>query len=325
MIVPRYWAESRLRHRDRTRQVTIRRFGWSDASQADAETHAEARARAALDRVLAGEALPRREPKVPYNGAEGVPIREEIVDRQGDAIVTRNAYGARCLNVPDILFADVDFPDGPPARLACGVPLALLIGAIAAGIASGRAWVGVVLAIAAVFLGFGLATTLHRLAQALRGGPEAVARARIARFLESRPDWSLRLYRTPAGLRLLAMHRPFAPDDPEVAECFTALGVDPVYVVMCERQKCFRARVSAKPWRIGIDDHICPRRGAWPVAPHWEAPRAAWVARYEAAAQGHAACRFVETLGSLMTHSATRRVQAWHDALCRAESGLPIA
>src|SRR5699024_5859258 len=122
-------------------------------------------------------------------------------------------------------------------------------------------------------------------------------RARIARFLESHPDWSLRLYRTPAGLRLLAMHRPFAPDDPEVAECFAALGVDPAYARMCLRQRCFRARVSAKPWRIGIDDHIQPRRGAWPVAPEWEAPRAAWVARYEEAAQGYAACRFVETLG----------------------------
>ena len=57
---------------------------------------AEARALAALQRLVDGERLPRRKPKIGHNGAEGVPIREEIVDRHGDAVVTRNAYGARC-------------------------------------------------------------------------------------------------------------------------------------------------------------------------------------------------------------------------------------
>ena len=31
---------------------------------------------------------------------------------------------------------------------------------------------------------------------------------------------------------------------------------------MCRRQGCFRARLSAKPWRIGIRDRL--RRRAWP-------------------------------------------------------------
>ena len=34
MIVPQYWAEARTRHRDRNRQVTVRRFGWSDVRYA---------------------------------------------------------------------------------------------------------------------------------------------------------------------------------------------------------------------------------------------------------------------------------------------------
>jgi len=36
-----------------------------------------------------------------------VPIREEIVSRHGDTIITRNSYGARCLNTPNALFADI--------------------------------------------------------------------------------------------------------------------------------------------------------------------------------------------------------------------------
>jgi hypothetical protein len=63
---------------------------------------------------MAGRPLIPREPKVPYNGAVGVPIREEILARYGAAVITRNSHGARCLNTPDILFADVDATAGMP-------------------------------------------------------------------------------------------------------------------------------------------------------------------------------------------------------------------
>ncbi|MEQ1893799.1 MAG: hypothetical protein ABL998_14750, partial [Planctomycetota bacterium] len=34
--------------------------------------------------------------------AEGVPIREEIVSEHDAAVITRNGYGARCLNTPNV-------------------------------------------------------------------------------------------------------------------------------------------------------------------------------------------------------------------------------
>jgi hypothetical protein len=114
MIVPQYWAEARIREIIHERQVTVRRFGWSDLSVEDAQRHAEARAREAMNRIESGEPLPRREPKVPYNGAEGVPIREEIVARHGDVIIM-----------------DIDFPQGPSARgcfLLFLAPLVLALG-----------------------------------------------------------------------------------------------------------------------------------------------------------------------------------------------------
>lgn len=89
MIVPSYWAEATLKHRDHKRQVSVRRFGWSDTSQADAQALADARAREALERLQAGESLVRREPRIAYNGAQGVPIREEILAREGDAPLRR--------------------------------------------------------------------------------------------------------------------------------------------------------------------------------------------------------------------------------------------
>ena len=44
MIVPTYWAEARVQQRAGDRQVTVRRFGWSDAGQDDAQAMADARA-----------------------------------------------------------------------------------------------------------------------------------------------------------------------------------------------------------------------------------------------------------------------------------------
>ncbi len=325
MIVPQHWAEARLRHRKAGRQVTVRRFGWSDESEAAAQAMADMRAHDALQALVAGAPLARREPRVAYNGADGVPIREEVLARHDDVVITRNAYGARCLNTPNVLFADVDLPLRPRPGL---VVLAAggLLGFSAAGAWWAASWqlllFGMIGAIA-------LAAPLARLAHWLRalrvGGPQALAQQRIERFSARHPDWHLRVYRTPAGFRVLALHQLFAPSDPEVEACFGALAVDSLYARMCRNQQCFRARLTAKPWRIGIRQHLRPRPGVWPVKAARRPARDAWIADYERGAEGHAACHFVTRLGSSTTHPVARAVQALHDAACRADSSLPLA
>ncbi len=324
MIVPKYWAESHIRDKVRGRMTTIRRFGWSDESREDAQAVADKRAREAFDRIAAGETLVAREPKVPYNGAEGVPIREEIVDKHDDTVVTRNSYGARCLNTPDVLFADIDFETDVGTRLFCGMILLLILGAVSLGIATGLWQLAAVGVGASFLLGPLLAAILHRLKILLAGGHEGRARKRIERFLASHPDWHVRLYRTPAGYRALALHRTFDPREEEALEFFRALGTDKVYVTMCRKQNCFRARLSPKPWRIGIAEHLRPNPGVWPVRPEYVPTRNAWIERYEQAARDFAACRFVDTFGSGKIHQKARAVQRLHDDLCKAQSGLPI-
>ncbi|MDR3299937.1 MAG: hypothetical protein LBU43_08040, partial [Candidatus Accumulibacter sp.] len=375
MIIPLFWAESRLQHREhglqKQRQITLRRFGWSDESQDAAQAHADERVKEAMARVLCGEDLLRREPKVAYNGAEGVPIREEIVDRQGEAIITRNGYGARCLNTPNALFVDVDYPTSLPgiftsvmflaAFSACLYAFLVLLGECV-NIAQSMAWefaavlpamiaatavfglfiwahvklgkrysksmnrflsitrtvlflimLSVVVGVCIVILLAGtdmLADLFHlqpncnlqsdcqkekldglrglgilmgsvflagvmtvmigalifRLWKGLRNETKS-ALAKIRRFAQLHSDWNFRIYRTPMGLRVLVTHRPFNPSEPEVEQCFKAFDSDRMYQLMCLKQQCFRARVSAKPWRIGISDHMKPRPGTWPVAP----------------------------------------------------------
>ena len=44
MIVPRYWAEERVRDRVNGKQITVRRFGWSNSGEEEAKAGAQARA-----------------------------------------------------------------------------------------------------------------------------------------------------------------------------------------------------------------------------------------------------------------------------------------
>ncbi len=269
MIVPLYWAEGRARNRSGGKQVTVRRWGWSDLSQDDAQRHADGRAQADLQRLLAGEKVRKREFRVAYNGADGVPIREEIVSRHGDTLVTRNGYGALCINTPDVLFADIDFPEQPSK------------------------------------------------------GDESAARGRIARYIDAHRDWNARVYLTPKGLRVLVLQRLFIPASALVQEFFQALGTDPLYVRMCVKQFCFRARVSPKPWRVGIDRHFSP--AVWPVNDDRKTGRDRWIAAYNRASADHASCRYLETLGRGSVEPDADAVRILHDDLSRALVDLPLA
>lgn len=326
MIVPEHWAEAREQARHDGRIVTVRRYGWSDDSVEAAQAHAQSRAREALDAILRGEKLPRRELRTNY-GIEGVPIREQVVARLGEVVVTRNSYGALCLNTPDVLFVDVDL-DVRPSGLV--LPLRTLAAvAVIAFIAGVLAWhwaVAMALAMVAVFA-LNLWQTRRRQALFDRdGGAEGRSMARIEAFSKAHPDWHLRLYRTPAGVRLLAMHRGFDPREDEVARMFAALHADRLYSVMCKVQHCFRARLTAKPWRIGIRERIRPPVAAWSAEQALLPERLAWIADYEQRAKGHAACRYLRSLGdTARIDPKAEQVRALHDELSGATSGLPLA
>lgn len=328
MIVPQFWAEARVvRHRARGQsQIVVRRFGWSDISQQDAQDFAEARAQDALQRIIEGNGkLPRLELKRAYNGAVGVPIREEILQRHGDAVITRNIYGAHCLNTPDVFFADIDFDEGPSRGFFLGTLIVFATLAIGIAIGLGSWGKGLALCFGALVAGTLFTHLLHRSSLVLRGGAKAVAHRRIKSFLRRNPEWSLRLYRTPAGFRLLALHRLFDPSAPETIKAFRELGVDRVYAQMCQNQRCFRARVSPKPWRVGISHHLKPRAGTWPVKPELHAKRQEWILAYEAAAATFASCRFVADLGSGSRDPKAQSISELHDRLSQAQSTREIA
>jgi len=281
---------------------------------------AEARVNEALQRVIRGEQLVRHESSLGYSGV-GLPIREEILEAVGRAVVTRNSYGARCLNTPDVLFADVD-AEPPPAPWLLGVALMVALGAAGAAFIGGSAAVAAVVFVVAFAIS--LVVMLVGWERLRKSGRVRAGRDRIARFVAAHPGWAVRIYQTPSGLRAMATHRPFASVDPEVRTFFDAIGVDEVYAQMCANQQCFRARLTPKPWRIGIK-HITPR-SAWPVPADKRPAREAWIAHYEAASRGYAACRFLEAVGSGTVHIDIEPIRRFHDDTCRAlDERLPIA
>lgn len=326
MIVANHWAGARRQHGRGRKKVTVRRWGWSDTSEAEAQAMADARADEALAQVLQDRSTPRRERKVAYNGAAGLPIREEVLARHGDTVITRNAYGAHCLNTPDVLFADVDFATGASWKQHAAAAALLVVAVLLPARWVLGGW-GLAAGILALLLFTSpLAKLLQRLEQALQGGPQARAMAGLEAFVQNHPTWAVRVYRTPAGLRLLATQGPVAPLSAEAQAFFAAVGADPLYVRMCANQRCFRARLTGKPWRMGIDQHMRPRPGVWPVQPERLPQREEWVRHYEQRAAQYAACRWLASVGSGAQHVAVLPVVELHDRLSGAlEPTRPLA
>ncbi len=322
MIVPSYWSEAKRSIKlPSGQQRSLRRFGWSDLSERDALQLAEQRLEAAIQEAIAGNPVETRDRKVPYNGSDGVPIREEIVERFGDHLITRNSYGALCLNTPDVLFADIDAADQVPKPHSC---LAfLLLAALGAGAAALlQHWLPLLIA-AVLYIAWTNLEKSHLKQLESKVGDRL--KERLREYGLQHPESRLRLYQTPAGYRILAMHQEFNPTDESTQKLLEQFGSDKLYVTMCRRQACFRARVSPKPWRVGLGEHMKPRPGVWPIRPERMPDREAWVLRYIKACQGYASCRFIEEFGQGRSCRRALEVKKIHDQLCHSDSGEPIA
>jgi hypothetical protein len=324
MIVPEYWAEAKERVVVNNKARTYKRFGWSDVSSDDALDNARERVAEAAAQARRGESVRLVDHKLAYNGAEGLPIREEIIERHGDAVVTRNSYGALCLNTPDVLFADVDVPQERYANYGWGVlGVFLAAGILAALYFEEMMWIVGAIVMAIIFAA-PIGRLIYSLTAGLRIDPFDTALAKIEAYAQKHSSWVMRIYRTPRGYRVLVMHQTFAPDSQEAQQFMKAIGGDPLYAVMCRNQNCFRARVSPKPWRVGIE-HIRPRPGVWPIKTERMADRRRWVQRYDDNASAYASCRFIKSLGQGRNARPCESVRIVHDRKCKADSSLPLA
>ena len=136
----------------------------------------------------------------------------------------------------------------------------------------------------------------------------------------------VRLYETHSGVRAIVTGQHFDPKDAATQKLLRRFNADRLYSHLCRRQGCFRARLTPKPWRIGIDQRIRPPVAAWSAEQANLPERLAWIAGYEQRSRGHAACCYLGSLGdTARIDPKAEHVCALHDAMARADSDLPLA
>jgi hypothetical protein len=210
LLIPKHWSSVDGDATDPGgKRYALRIWGWSVSSLTEAADVARRRLADASARIRAG-ALDR---EAYFYGK--APLREEIigaVGKDGEAIVTRNRYGALVLNTSRVPFIDVDTPEN--------------------GSGGGGGFFG-------LFGGKKAAPS----DPALDG-----IRAACGRF----PQTTFRIYRTAAGFRLLATDLLLDPTSREGQDLLSTFAADPFFVKLCKLQASFRARLTPKPWRCGL-------------------------------------------------------------------------
>lgn len=151
---------------------------------------------------------------------------------------------------------------------------------------------------------------------------EADLLAQARTWVDQYPGWGWRLYRTRAGVRLLATHQPIGSAEPICGVAFKFFKADWLYQKLCVNQKCFRARLTPKPWRCGV---VKPEvRWPWKDAKA-EAVFRRWETDYTQAAGSFSVCRLIGQVGSAAVHPNLSALLKFHDAETRVDSSLPLA
>jgi len=258
---------------------------WSTQSLAEAQSLANQAAQQLADRFRAGDFPPKNGGYYPNR-----PFREQVLQEikngagESAAVVTRNSYGCLVLNTARVMFVDIDLPE--PQRPGLFQRL------------------------------FGKPDLTPQV------NPQGAAMVRIETWTRSHPEWGWRIYRTRAGLRLLATQGLVAADAGETDGVFEALGTDPLYRKLCQTQKCFRARLTPKPWRCGIRSK--PPRWPWLDAKaeqHFQK----WEKQYQSFAFNWATCEFLCQIGNATVHPEVQSIIKLHDDATRAGTKSQLA
>lgn len=128
---------------------------------------------------------------------------------------------------------------------------------------------------------------------------------------------AFRIYETRNGIRVIVLGRRFDPAAAETEAMMHAFSCDPLYMLLCKKQGCFRARLTPKPYRMRLRGH----RVKLLRNPEEETRFRSWLAEYEARSREFSTCRLREQLGTASLPEAVRV----HDEISRADSGLRLA
>ena len=302
MNIPTFWAHAAVdSHGNPTDpQSGYLGVGWSNDSEEDARQHALERARRIARHIEQGD---YDSPDLNEQYYTDRPLREQVIDElnadgQQLAAITQNIYGAYVLNAARAMFIDIDVPEPRPRPRQRRPPPQGIFARL-----------------------FGKPQPAPP--PAPPPTPEVDPVDKIREQVERHAGMGMKVYRTPAGYRGLVTDRPYDPDADEAHAVMQAFAADRLYTTLCRAQHCFRARLTPKPWRIGMDN---PPRTFPFLDPGQQRTFEAWKRRYDERITHYAACEPLsnEPWGNPQVHDDVAPILAWHDQLA-CGIGLPLA
>lgn len=126
-----------------------------------------------------------------------------------------------------------------------------------------------------------------------------------------------RIYETHNGYRVMLVGKALPPAAPLVRDLFKAMRSDNLYVMLCLRQDCYRARLTPKPHRIKQKTI----RLRFPYDAATATALTEWSRSYENASRRFSVCHLVDVIGDQRTDDVVR----YHDDRCCRGNDLPLA
>ncbi|MEZ7892152.1 MAG: hypothetical protein QMC67_10425 [Candidatus Wallbacteria bacterium] len=289
MIFFKYWARS-SKHRVKTdeRMISLWCWGWSSVSLEDARNNAETRVLQAVERLNSRQCAEN----YPYgaNPLKEVLVKSDEKNTQSPRfVITQNSYGCHVLNTGRLMFVDVDIE----------MPLIGFEGLK-------KLWASL---------------TFKKYVDPLKR-LENEAIDKLNKYAANNSDFGARVYKTKNGFRYIISNREYEPAGADTIAIFNMLGADPMYSRLCKLQNTFRARLTPKSWRIGLD----PIRISYPFEnKEFEDNYKNWNKKYFETIENFATCRFLFEIGNSHGASNLEDVIVLHDEMTKAYSSLPLA
>jgi len=310
MKIARYWAKGEAQsQRPDDSPILLSIWRWSDASQHDAQQRATAAAEDAAHRMETGSVVGEGHGYNYFANPPREEIIEEITGEDGSTIgtVTRNRMGSLILNTDGLMFIDVD------TESAASKPSGGILSRLASLLTgSGRRRKK-----AQVSSEFVVADGRARYAgdDGVGDVPEGPT-GRIAQAAAMFPTDTFRLYQTAAGYRLMLTNRTVSPTSDECKRILASFDADPLYARLCEKQECFRARLTPKHWRCELPTppYRYPLRNSSEERVYDE-----WITQYEQVIEPYATCKFLQEFGPGEKHPSLALLIQVHDMMSRVD------
>lgn len=130
-------------------------------------------------------------------------------------------------------------------------------------------------------------------------------------------EYGFRIYETYQGARVIVLGKEFEPGDRNTSKMMSEFNCDRLYMTLCQKQNCFRARLTPKPYRMKMRRYKVqyPREDDDPELRQW-------LADYERESRNFSVCKFIEQVGA--RHSVDDVVRL-HDEITGINFRQPLA